>query len=113
MVDRSLCLLSKWAENKKGHEVRFLNINFFVRKVLGIQKIGATDNLFELGGNSLSATRLISLIHKEFEVKISINDLFKNGTLEDQAVLIDNIHLAYGVDIDKDKSNVEIEKFYI
>ncbi|MBP4137055.1 non-ribosomal peptide synthetase [Flavobacterium geliluteum] len=83
------------------------------QEVLGIQKIGVTDSLFELGGNSLSATRLISLIHKEFEVKISINDLFKNRTLEDQAVLIENIHAAYGVDVDQDKSNVEIEKFYI
>jgi len=83
------------------------------QEVLGIQKIGATDNLFELGGNSLSATRLISLIHNEFEVKITINDLFKNRTLEDLAVLIENIDVAYGVDVDQDKSNVEIEKFYI
>ncbi|UWY30341.1 amino acid adenylation domain-containing protein [Flavobacterium sp. TR2] len=83
------------------------------QEVLGIQKIGVTDSLFELGGNSLSATRLISLIHKEFEVKISINDLFKNRTLEDQAVFIENIHAAFGVDADQDKSNVEIEKFYI
>ncbi|MCP2028480.1 amino acid adenylation domain-containing protein [Flavobacterium sp. HSC-32F16] len=83
------------------------------QEVLGIQKIGAADNLFELGGNSLSATRLISLIHKEFEVKISINDLFKNRTLEDLAALIENIHAAYGVDIDQDKTNIEIENFYI
>lgn len=37
----------------------------------------------------------------------------KNRTLEDQAVFIENIHAAFGVDADHDKSNVEIEKFYI
>ena len=80
-------------------------------EVLGIEKIGVKDNFFELGGNSLTATKLISLIHKEFEVKISINDLFKNMLLEEQAVLIENIYLAYAIDIKQDKDDVEIEKF--
>lgn len=39
-------------------------------EVLGIKKIGINDNFFELRGNSLTATKLISLMHKEFEIKI-------------------------------------------
>ncbi|MGD2086554.1 MAG: amino acid adenylation domain-containing protein, partial [Candidatus Aminicenantes bacterium] len=40
------------------------------------EKIGIDDNFFELGGHSLKATRLITRIHKAFDVKISIADLF-------------------------------------
>jgi amino acid adenylation domain-containing protein len=80
-------------------------------EVLGIEKIGVTANFFESGGNSLSATKLISLIHKEFEVKISINDLFKNILLEEQAVLIENIYLAYVIDSKQDKDDADIEIF--
>ncbi|MDI5888451.1 non-ribosomal peptide synthetase [Flavobacterium yafengii] len=76
--------------------------------VLGIEKIGVTDNFFELGGHSLIATRLISLVHKEFKVKISINDLFKNLVLEDQALLIENIQNINKIDI-----NIETEIFYL
>ncbi|WP_428229086.1 amino acid adenylation domain-containing protein [Flavobacterium sp.] len=81
-------------------------------EVLRIERVGIKDNFFELGGNSLTATKLISLIHKEFEVKISINDLFKNTILEEQAVLIENIYIAYSIDNKKD-SGVEVEKFTI
>jgi len=80
-------------------------------EVLGIEKVGVTANFFELGGNSLTATKLISLIHKEFEVKISINDLFKNILLEEQAVLIENIYLAYAINNKEDKDDVDVEIF--
>ncbi|MFP3599562.1 amino acid adenylation domain-containing protein, partial [Chryseobacterium sp. SIMBA_029] len=56
---------------------------------LGIDQVGVTDNFFELGGHSLSATRLISLIHKEFEVKLSLGELFEKNSLEEQAILVE------------------------
>ena len=62
--------------------------------LLGIDTVSATDNFFELGGHSLTAMKLIYRIHKNFEVKISINNLFKNMILEEQAALIEKIHLA-------------------
>ncbi|TRX33010.1 amino acid adenylation domain-containing protein [Flavobacterium sp. ZT3R18] len=84
-------------------------------EVLGVSPIGVTDNFFELGGHSLIATRLISFIQKEFEIKISINDLFKNVRLEDLAVLIENINITSVIDtnteIDEGKGNIETEFF--
>ncbi|RKR04557.1 amino acid adenylation domain-containing protein [Flavobacterium sp. 90] len=82
-------------------------------EVLGIEKISMNDNFFELGGNSLSATKLISLIHKVFEVRISLNDLFKNLIVEEQAILIDNIRKTFIVNVSDGKEDVEIEKFSI
>lgn len=85
---------------------------FIWQDVLGLEKIGITDNFFELGGHSLTATRLISLINKEFEVKISINDLFKYMLLEEQAVLIKNIFSAYSIiEMEQDENDIEFERF--
>jgi len=52
-------------------------------------QISIKDNFFNLGGHSLKATRLASLIYKEFEVKIELRVLFNTTILEEQAKLID------------------------
>jgi tyrocidine synthetase-3 len=44
-------------------------------------RIGIDANYFELGGNSLSATLLLSEIHRAFQVRISMIDLFKAPTI--------------------------------
>jgi len=58
-------------------------------EVLVRNKIGVQDDFFRLGGHSLKATRLASLIHKRFNVKVDFNDLFTYTILKDQADLID------------------------
>ncbi|MFP3693132.1 phosphopantetheine-binding protein, partial [Burkholderia sp. SIMBA_048] len=61
------------------------------QEVLRADRVSITDSFFELGGHSLSATRLITLIHKEFNVKISLSELFEKITLEQQAIFIENV----------------------
>ncbi|MFC0512597.1 condensation domain-containing protein, partial [Mucilaginibacter angelicae] len=64
--------------------------------ILGKEGIGINDNFFDLGGHSLKATRLVSQIHRVFEVKVSLRDLFNHMVLEDQSRLIDNaVKTAY------------------
>ena len=58
-------------------------------ELLGVSRVGVEDNFFDLGGHSLKATRLASQIHKEFGAKVSLRDLFKKVTLQDQAAWID------------------------
>ncbi|MFD2785408.1 amino acid adenylation domain-containing protein, partial [Hymenobacter rubripertinctus] len=57
-------------------------------EILGKQNMGVSANFFELGGHSLKAMRLLSQIHKEFEIKLTIKDLFVSPVLEEQARLI-------------------------
>lgn len=59
------------------------------QEVLGVQKVGITNNFFELGGHSLKATILISKIQREFGVSITLSDIFKNSTVEGLATRID------------------------
>nr|WP_295873271.1 non-ribosomal peptide synthase/polyketide synthase [uncultured Chitinophaga sp.] len=58
------------------------------QEILGKEKISTKDNFFDLGGHSLKATRLVSLVHRAFDVKLRLKDLFTAATLEEQALLI-------------------------
>ncbi len=55
--------------------------------VLGLEprQIGIDGDLFELGGHSLKATVLISRIHKAFEVKVPLVEMFRNTTVRQLA----------------------------
>lgn len=68
-------------------------------EILGANKIGIRDNFFESGGHSLKATRLISQIHKEFGVKVSLKALFATPVLEELAHLIGFEHKTEYYDI--------------
>jgi tyrocidine synthetase-3 len=56
-------------------------------EVLGIKPggIGMNDDFFKLGGHSLKAALLVTKIHKVFEVKISLVDIFRLTTLRELA----------------------------
>ncbi|MGD2087197.1 MAG: amino acid adenylation domain-containing protein [Candidatus Aminicenantes bacterium] len=50
--------------------------------------IGIDDNFFELGGHSLSAVSLASKIHKKFDVKLPLADIFENPNIKGLACCI-------------------------
>ncbi|WP_126651528.1 non-ribosomal peptide synthetase [Chryseobacterium aureum] len=52
------------------------------QELLGVEKVGIRDNFFELGGHSLLAVKLINTIQKEFEMEISIQDVFEYNCIE-------------------------------
>jgi len=57
-------------------------------KLLGIEKIGINDNFFDLGGDSLIGTQLVSRMRKIFSVDIPIQAIFENATIKGIAELI-------------------------
>ncbi|MCP4155136.1 MAG: amino acid adenylation domain-containing protein, partial [bacterium] len=61
-------------------------------ELLEVEKrnIGTESNFFELGGHSLSATTLIGRIHREFNVKYPMQELFKNPQIKNIAQYIKN-----------------------
>ncbi|MCK4259635.1 MAG: non-ribosomal peptide synthase/polyketide synthase, partial [Halanaerobiales bacterium] len=60
------------------------------KDVLGIDKVGINDNFFELGGHSLKATILVAKMHKELNVEVSLNEMFKNPTIKGISEYIQN-----------------------
>ncbi|WPQ62330.1 amino acid adenylation domain-containing protein [Chitinophaga sancti] len=59
------------------------------KEVLGRDEIGITENFFEAGGQSLKAIQMIARINTTFNVKVSIQSIFKDGTIENIAGQID------------------------
>ncbi|MCR3759252.1 hypothetical protein KYB31_09645, partial [Clostridium felsineum] len=52
-------------------------------EILGIEKLGVNDNFFDLGGYSLKAIALISRVNKEFNIEISVKELFSLPTIKE------------------------------
>lgn len=51
-------------------------------KLFGFQLVGIDDDFFELGGDSLKAIILTTRIHKEFDVKVPLTEIFKTPTIK-------------------------------
>ncbi|MCP4147689.1 MAG: amino acid adenylation domain-containing protein, partial [bacterium] len=55
------------------------------QEVLGLKRIGITDNFFEIGGHSLKAINLISKIKRIFRVELTLTTLFESPYIKEQA----------------------------
>ncbi|MBM7459468.1 non-ribosomal peptide synthase/polyketide synthase [Rhodococcus coprophilus] len=64
-------------------------VSTIVADVLGRDRPGATANFFDLGGNSLTATRLLARLDDTFGTRLQIRDLFDNATVSGLSALID------------------------
>ncbi|WP_148302701.1 non-ribosomal peptide synthetase, partial [Caldalkalibacillus mannanilyticus] len=58
------------------------------QEILGVQKISIKENFFDLGGHSLRATTLVSRLHKEMSVEVSLRSIFQFPTVEKLAEVI-------------------------
>nr|WP_274378029.1 non-ribosomal peptide synthetase [Gordonia neofelifaecis] len=52
-------------------------------EVLGLDRVGVTVGFFELGGNSLSATRLVARVSEALDVDVSVRDVFGAPSVRD------------------------------
>lgn len=57
-------------------------------KILDVRPIGISDNFFDLGGHSLSATRVVSRIFKHYQLEIPLQSLFQSPTIAEMAAVI-------------------------
>ncbi|MGW0177711.1 amino acid adenylation domain-containing protein, partial [Rhodococcus sp. NPDC003322] len=63
-------------------------------EMLGLDRIGIDDDFFELGGNSLIATRAIARFNADFDVRIDVRAFFDAPTVAELAVVIDGAAAA-------------------
>jgi amino acid adenylation domain-containing protein/thioester reductase-like protein len=57
-------------------------------EVLGLERVGLYDNFFDLGGNSLVATRLIFQIQEKFQIRLPLVRLFEEPTVAGLAAAV-------------------------
>ncbi len=60
--------------------------------LLSLDQVGATDSFFDIGGSSLQAMRLVSLMAEELEVDIGVADVFLARTPRQLAALLRDKH---------------------
>jgi acyl carrier protein len=53
-----------------------------IKSAFGYDKVGADDDFFELGGDSLLAINVIGRIHKQLNVRILIKDFYNSPTIK-------------------------------
>jgi acyl transferase domain-containing protein len=84
------------------------------QEFFGIERIGIHDNFFGLGGDSLSATQLISRLRVLFRMVLPANSLFEAPTIAELALYIEAIRWtavelpASGVALPADRDEVEL-----
>ncbi|HEV2148772.1 MAG TPA: amino acid adenylation domain-containing protein [Longimicrobiaceae bacterium] len=58
------------------------------QEVLGLERVGVHDSLFDLGGHSLSATRVVAQVREIFQVQFPVRVLFESPTIARMAELL-------------------------
>ncbi|MET7990814.1 amino acid adenylation domain-containing protein [Amycolatopsis sp. NPDC005232] len=68
-------------------------------EVLPVEQVGVHDHFFELGGQSLHATQVVSLLRENFRVEVPLRAVFDGPTIADQAVVVEEAGRAAAVDV--------------
>lgn len=81
--------------------------------ILKLNAIDVHDNFFKLGGDSLSATRLLYQVKQKFSVEFPVFKLIEMPTVNKLAAFIDtqleSLKLARDIQLMPDPGNVEYE----
>jgi amino acid adenylation domain-containing protein len=67
-------------------------------EVLDLEEIGTEDDFFELGGNSLQATQIVSRIRQRLQVDLPVRSFFRARTIAQLAAQIANLGRSAGPD---------------
>lgn len=79
-----------------------------VAEIIKLGEVRPSDHFFELGGHSLHAARLVARLNSEFEIKLSVTDIFNNPVLRE---LVNRINAESPKAIDTIK-RVAIQPYY-
>jgi acyl carrier protein len=73
---------SGWSETERKVVLSWVNL-------FGYEQIDRSDNFFDLGGDSLLATKAVAAINEEWSIDIGVRDFLESRNLQDVARLVD------------------------
>ena len=79
-------IVREGAARAQSREVQLLTTLW--KDALGVGDVGPADNFFDLGGNSLTAVRVLSGIREHLAVEVPLHQLYACPTIAEQAKLI-------------------------
>jgi hypothetical protein len=78
-------------------------------EVLGLAQVGIHDDFLELGGHSLSATRITARVRVAFQVEIPLRSFFGKPTIAEFSVLITRCQAEKVAQEDLDRMLIELD----
>ena len=72
-------------------------------EVLALDEVGIGDNFLALGGDSLSASRVVSSVIQHFQVEIPLRSLFQSPTIAEMAEVIGEYQRTQLGDVELEK----------
>ena len=93
-LDRKALPAPAWEEQSEASFVAprtptEVRISHIWRDVLGVDRVGADDNFFHIGGHSLLGARVVTKIREQFAIELSVRALFEHPTLSALAERVD------------------------
>jgi acyl carrier protein len=70
------------------------------KEVLGLEYVDRNDNFFDVGGHSLNATRIASMVREAFSVELAVRTIFEAPTIAELAARLKNAAAAGSSDGD-------------
>ena len=61
-------------------------------EVLAVDRVGIHDNFFDLGGDSLAASRVLSRVLQSFKLQLPVKALFDAPTVARMAEVVNEAH---------------------
>ena len=59
--------------------------------MLGVERVGVDDSFFDLGGDSISAMRLIAAINTGLDVQVAVYSIFETPTVSGLSQQLDGL----------------------
>jgi amino acid adenylation domain-containing protein len=80
-------------------------------ELLSVERVGRDDSFFELGGHSLLAVQLVSRIRRDFQVEMSIHEIFEHDSLRRMAAALITKQLALFSDEQVNEISQELDRY--
>ncbi len=91
-LNRNALPIPDWTQTVKPYIAprndREATVCSLMASVLNLEQVGVNDDFFEIGGNSLLITQLVSRLQKIYKIELSLSEVFSNRTPEELARLI-------------------------
>jgi len=80
-----------------------------VKSILQVDRVGIMESFFDLGGQSMMATQVVSRIRESFDVELSLRAMFERPTVEGIALSITEAQATYQDEDELESMLSEIE----